>query len=127
MKLQQVLTWLAVLAFGACEAAETGLVPLIWTSEGRFAKELSVPAAEFVEVCGHLPSGAQVHWSFESAIPMGFNIHYHEGEEARFPERRESASDARGTLQTTVEQDYCWMWTNKSKNPASLRVQLTRG
>jgi len=95
--------------------------------DGRFAKELEVPAAKFVEVCGRLPAGGRVVWAFESRVPLGFNIHYHEGEAARFPEQRESATEARGMLEATVEQDYCWMWTNKTKLPASLKLQLKRG
>ena len=40
---------------------------------------------------------------------MDFNVHYHEGKDVRFPAKRAQVSKADGTLDVSVDQDYCWM------------------
>ena len=39
---------------------------------------------KFVEICGKLPSGARVGWSFEAQEALDFNIHYHVGDKVEF-------------------------------------------
>jgi hypothetical protein len=81
-----------------------------------------------VEVCGRLPRGALVRWSFQSEAPLDFNIHYHEGPKVVMPERRDGASAATGTLLAPVAQNYCWMWTRPGSvdSPLTLTLQRTR-
>ena len=40
--------------------------------------------------------------------------------------KQDGAEQMQGTLPVGVDQDYCWMWTNKSSMPVSLRVRLAR-
>ena len=58
---------------------------------------------------------------------MDFNVHYHEGKDVRFPAKRAQVSKADGTLDVSVDQDYCWMWANKGETPASLVLHLDKG
>jgi hypothetical protein len=58
---------------------------------------------------------------------MNFNVHYHEGKEVRFPAKEDNSRKSQGTLDVTSGQDYCWMWSNKAKEPAELSVNLSRG
>jgi hypothetical protein len=43
-----------------------------------------------------------------------------------FPIQRAGAAKGAATLKVKVEQDYCWMWTNKTARPLALRLTLER-
>lgn len=109
-----------------CEPVAAQLVPVEWDAQGRFSKDLPVAPGKFVEACEKLPKGARVGWSFDSAAPLDFNVHYHEGKKVKFPARKASVAKHSGALVTRLEQDYCWMWTNKSAAEVGLRFTLTR-
>ncbi|MDP3223417.1 MAG: hypothetical protein Q8M96_09790, partial [Rubrivivax sp.] len=94
--------------------------------EGRFAHQAQIAAGKFVEVCGKLAAGHGVRWRFTTAAPVDFNIHYHVGKEAVYPVKQTRVSSGRDTLNVTVAQDYCWMWTNKGTAPVTLTVDLAR-
>ena len=111
-------------ATAATPAAE--VVDIRWDAAGRFAHQGPVAAGKLVEVCGALPAGATVAWRFTASTALDFNIHYHEGKEVRYPERRDALASASGLLQVALDQDYCWMWTNKSGQPVRLDLQLRR-
>lgn len=126
MRPTPALALLCALACPLSDALAAGLVEIEWTAQGQFAKELTVPAGKFAEACGKLAAGTQVGWSFEAGAPMDFNIHFHEGKEVRFPAKASATAQSAGTLDAKVEQDYCWMWTNKSPADATLKLQLSR-
>jgi hypothetical protein len=112
----------------ACsEAGATDLVPLEWDANGRFARDLTVPATKFVEVCGKLSARTAVAWQFQASAPLNFNIHYHEGKDVHFPAKKDAVAQDRGRLDVKLDHDYCWMWTNKGSTPASLKLSLERG
>jgi hypothetical protein len=126
MKFKPALA-LSLLATAACfDACATDLVPLEWSADGSFAREMTLPAGKFVEACGKLPAKAQVKWKFQAGAPMDFNIHFHEGKQVHYPAKTAGATTANGTLDVQSEQDYCWMWTNKSSGEASLKIELER-
>jgi hypothetical protein len=113
-------------AAAACSSAQAEVVPIAWDNAGRFAHELRVPPGKFVELCEKLPAGSSVHWSFEAAGPVNFNVHYHEGKQVHFPSKLEGAGKGDGVLNAATEQDYCWMWANKAASEVALKVQLER-
>ena len=102
------------------------IVDIAWDSNGRFERSATVPPAKFTEVCGKLPAGLKVRWDFEASTPLDFNIHYHVGKEVVFPTKLKAVASAQDTLDTKIEQDYCWMWTNKSAQPSTVTVRLQR-
>ena len=110
----------------ACDLAQAELVPVSWDSSGRFAHQGRVEPGKFVEVCEKLPQRTKVAWSFKATAPLDFNIHYHEGKDVKFPEKKSAISRYDGLLDVTVEQDFCWMWTNKGRTTAALDLSLTR-
>jgi hypothetical protein len=57
---------------------------------------------------------------------LDFNVHYHMGKEVVFPSKLAAVASASDTLDAKIEQDYCWMWSNKSTRPATLLVKLRR-
>jgi hypothetical protein len=115
------------LAASCCAAtARAQVIDIAWDAAGRFEHRVDVAPGAFAEACGKLPRGAAVRWAFDAALPLDFNIHYHQGERVVFPARRNATPRARGTLKTTLEQDYCWMWTNRRKQPVALSLKLAR-
>jgi hypothetical protein len=117
---------LAAATLSGAALGATHIVDIAWPPDGRFAHKVQIAAGKFVEVCGKLAVGEGLRWSFTAAAPVDFNIHYHVGKEAVFPARQTQVSSGRDTLNVAVAQDYCWMWTNKGRDPVSLTVDLAR-
>ena len=116
----------ATLLLVVSSGARAEVVDIQWSPDGRYTHEGTVPAGKFVEVCGKLRAGMKVHWEFEASAPVDFNVHYHVGKDVAFPTKLSAVATAKDLLETKVEQDYCWMWTNKSAAPATLSVKLQR-
>lgn len=106
--------------------ARAEIIDIAWSEQGRFVQEVTVAPGKFAEACGKLQSGQRVNWRFEAGGPLEFNIHFHEGKAVRYPARRKAVAAARGELKVALDQDYCWMWTNKTAQPVDLRFTLTR-
>ncbi|MBW8760759.1 MAG: hypothetical protein JF586_24525, partial [Burkholderiales bacterium] len=43
-----------------------------------------------------------------------------------FPAKQDGTAKGDGTLDTTADQDYCWMWSNKAAQVATLKLKLKR-
>ncbi len=114
------------LAILCSTAARADIIDIAWNEQGRFERRVSVAPSKFAEVCGKLARADSVAWRFEASGPLNFNIHYHEGKDVRYPERRDALAGASGRLQVVLDQDYCWMWTNKSGQAVDLNLLLTR-
>lgn len=106
--------------------AHAEIIDIAWSDQGRFERRVSVAPGKFAEACGKLARADAVAWHFEASAPLNFNIHYHEGKDVRYPARQEAIASARGELRAALDQDYCWMWTNKSARPVELRIELSR-
>jgi hypothetical protein len=117
---------LPVLLGLAATAADAEIVDIAWGGDGRFERRMTVAPGKFAEVCGKLTRAESVAWRFASSGPLNFNIHYHEGKDVRYPARRDALASASGQLRVALDQDYCWMWTNKSGRPVDLQLLLTR-
>ncbi|HEY0858739.1 MAG TPA: hypothetical protein VGE16_16870 [Albitalea sp.] len=121
---------IAAAAFAAAAAlpfsAQAEMVPIAWDSAGRFVHEARVPPGKFVELCEKLPAGSSVQWSFEAGGPLNFNVHYHEGKQVQYPTRLDNAANGQGALKAAIDQDYCWMWSNKAAAEVLLKLRLER-
>ena len=117
---------LAAIAAGTWSSAWADVVVIAWDGNGRFERSLNVAPAKFAEVCGRLPAGLKVRWDFEAGAPLDFNVHYHVGKEVVFALKLTAVAAARDVLDTKIDQDYCWMWSNKSASPATIMVKLQR-
>ena len=115
-----------ILAVLCSTAARADIIDIAWNEQGRFERRVSVAPGKFAEVCGKLARADSVAWRFDASGPLNFNIRYHEGKDVRYPERRDALAGASGRLQVALDQDYCWMWTNKSGQAVDLNVLLTR-
>ncbi|RZU03070.1 hypothetical protein [Rivibacter subsaxonicus] len=121
----RVLGLVLVLA-GASPLAHAELVNIAWDGQGRFERRATLAPGKFLEVCGKLSRGQAIAWSFKSDGPLNFNIHYHEGDKVEYPARRDAVAELEGRLEAGLDQDYCWMWSNKSERAADLHLMLSR-
>jgi hypothetical protein len=114
------------LAFTTAGWASAEIIDIAWGPEGRFERVTTVAPGKFAEVCGRLRKGQSIEWSFESDAALDFNIHYHQGKKVVFPAKRDGTAKSGGTLVVALDQDYCWMWTNKSGAEVKLTLALKR-
>jgi len=89
-----------------------------------FKTQSNIQPGKFTEVCGKLKKGNLIRWQFDSSAPLDFNIHYHEGKEVIFPYKMNAIKSAKEELLISLDQDYCWMWTNKSSEAVKLEMNL---
>ena len=87
-------------------------------------RHFSAAPGDFVELCGKLLRNQIVAWRFEADGPLDFNIHYHEADQVTTPVKEDAVRSDRGRLPIAVEQDYCWMWTNRGTAPVNLHARL---
>ena len=106
--------------------ARAEIVDIAWASDGTFEHRFEVKPGQFAEVCGKLDKGQAVRWRFESPQALHFNIHYHVGKDVVYPVQQAGTAKSEGRLAVALDQDYCWMWSNKSTQPATLQVRLAR-
>ncbi len=116
--------WAAVAMLASTARAELGEIQ--WAADGSAVRDFQVAPGKFAEWCGKLRRDDKVQWQFEASAPLNFNVHYHEGKDVRFPARQDGTAKAEGTLDVALDQDYCWMWTNKSGTPAALKASLRK-
>jgi|SRR5262252_7845648 len=72
------------------------------------------PGAQHEE-CMHLDKGEKRNYSWKSAAPVDFNIHYHQDPKVFYPVKREAMRGDGGTFEAKSAEDYCWMWTARDK------------
>ena len=89
-----------------------------------FKTQANIQPGKFSEVCGKLKKGNIIRWQFDSSAPLEFNIHYHEGKNVIFPYKMSAIKSGEEELLISLDQDYCWMWTNKSKEEVKLEMSL---
>ena len=89
-----------------------------------FKTQSNIQPGKFSEVCGKLKKGNLIRWQFDSSAPLDFNIHYHEGKEIIFPYKMNAIKSAKEELMISLDQDFCWMWTNKSGEAVKLEMNL---
>ena len=51
---------------------------------------------------------------------------HHVGKEVVFPSKLTAVVTAKDTLATKIDQDYCWIWSNKTAASTTIRVKLQR-
>lgn len=107
-------------------AANESLVEIQWNAGNGFPHSAQLAPGKFLEVCGKLSQGQTVGWQFESEAELDFNIHYHQGKDVVFPAKLAKVKQGQDQLKVAFDQDYCWMWSNKGKAAAALKLHLQR-
>ena len=67
------------------------------------------------EECAHLEKGEKRTYYWHADGPVDFNVHYHRGDEAVSPLKREAMRGDGGTFTAKSAEDYCWMWTARER------------
>ncbi|MBL8522584.1 MAG: hypothetical protein JNN20_02730 [Betaproteobacteria bacterium] len=125
MLFNQTTLLAAWLIAGGIGVSHADLVDIKWT-DGAFVHKASIAPTKFLELCGKLKKDDSVEWRFNGSAPTNFNIHYHVGKDVVYPENRKEIAAAEGKLRVPLDQDFCWMWSNKSALPIDLEVSLTK-
>ncbi len=100
---------------------------IAWSAEQQAQHRFVLLPGKFAELCGAVQAGEEVMWSFEATQPADFNIHYHAGKKVVEPVSLNKVEQTSGSIAATTTEDYCWMWTNTSKDkPARLEVKLDK-
>ena len=104
-------------------AANADIVDIEW-ADGTFTHKASIASKKFLEVCGKLKKGDGVSWQFNGSAPTDFNIHYHVGKDVSYPENRKQVASAEGSMSAPLDQDFCWMWSNRATEAVDVEVNL---
>ncbi len=115
-----------VAGLGWSASANASLVELKWDEQGRFQHRGEIKAGGILEVCGKLMLGTKIDWQYQSAKPLDFNIHFHEGKKVSLPVKYQARDSAAEQFEVTQSQDYCWMWSNKTKEVVTLDLSLSQ-
>lgn len=118
---QMLLLSVLVFCSTTCKAE---VISFILEANSSFKTQANIQPGKFSEVCGKLKKGNLIRWQFDSTSPLEFNIHYHEGNNVIFPYKMSATKSGEEVLLISLDQDYCWMWTNKSKEEVKLEMSL---
>ena len=118
---QTLLLSALVFSFTTCKAE---VISFKLEANPSFKTQANIQPGKFSEVCGRLKKGNLIRWQFDSSAPLEFNIHYHEGKNVIFPYKMSAIKSGEEELLISLDQDYCWMWTNKSKEEVKLEMSL---
>jgi hypothetical protein len=108
---------LLALAF-ATEAGAHG------TGAATGAKKMTLPAGEFHEECVELAARQKLDYSFRSAAPLDFNIHYHRGDKVHYPVRKNGVTTRTASYTAQRADGYCLMWRNPHKKAIDLEYRF---
>ena len=117
-------TVLLFICIAVSNQAAASLVELKWDEQGRFEHKTEIKAGGMLEVCGKLAGGLKIDWRYKSSMALDFNIHFHEGKKVTMPVKYQARKEAAEQFEVKLAQDYCWMWSNKSKQSASIELSL---
>ena len=97
--------------------ALTATALLTMTSLAGAEEEVLGGKNTVLEKCFKMKKGQRLSYSFESAHPVDFNLHYHEGEKVTYPIKKDGVKTDKGAFTATLDQDYCLMWGGTGKTP----------
>lgn len=89
--------------------------------------ELAVDPDDVYELCLVLTPDQLLRYAFSASGKLGFNVHYHENHEIRYPVAEHQTSAAEATFAPESEQEYCLMWTNYGAAEVELSLQYEMG
>ena len=105
-------------------------VPLAWSHGAEDSHqnriERTIEPDESYELCLLLDQDQQLHYKFNAAKRLDFNIHYHTEDEVFYPVSEDQIMDLTATFAAPSEQEYCLMWTNQGDADAQLSLQYDK-
>lgn len=105
---------------------KASLLDLKWNEQAKYEHTTEIKAGGMLELCGQLEAGIKIDWQYQSSQALDFNIHFHEGKAVNMPVKFKGKAELQAQFEVKQTQGYCWMWTNKTGEKASLRILLAR-
>jgi hypothetical protein len=101
------------------------MTPIQWRNDA-FEHATQIAVGKSIEVCGEIESRTKIEWQFSASDALYFDIHRHAGNDVVYNTRSYRTKEQRGTLSQPNAHEWCWMWTNETGVPVSVRVQMKR-
>ena len=124
-KTAKLIAVLVISVLGGISASHAEIIHVDW-ADRAFAHTSNIAPKKFLEVCARLKQGETIAWKFKGSAVTDFNLHYHVGKKVSYPQKRKGVASATGQLVVPIDQDYCWMWSNKGGEPVSMSVTLKK-
>jgi hypothetical protein len=84
-----------------------------------------IASSSFHEACDKLTAGQRIEYSFETSLPVDFNVHYHSKTAGIvYPVKEDNVTSSSGGLVADVQAIYCCMWSNRQSAPVSLTYEF---
>jgi hypothetical protein len=96
-----------------------------WT-DGAFSTTDTLAPGKVVEHCGEINPREPVSWKFSADGPLSYNIHRHADKEVIYAHRSYNTRELNGLFKPTLQHEWCWMWTNETSQPLTLRIEMKR-
>ncbi len=81
------------------------------------------------EECVDLKKDAEITYRFKASQPVPFNIHFHtgKGKEAKveYGVKLDAIDAKEDVFRPSIDEHYCWMWTNKTTQSVTLSGEIT--
>ena len=98
--------------------------PSLSTLSAR-ADTVTMAPFEFRELCVALADKQRIDVEFQSAQPIEYDIHYHDGFTIRFPVKLTGVTKHADHFVAKGKRAYCLMWFNQGLKNTSLRYRVT--
>lgn len=86
----------------------------------------SIAAEGMEEVCVKLAPPEKLRYAFTATGKLKFSVHYHAGNDIRFPVPEHLTSSEKDYFVPTSVQDYCLMWENTGTETVELRLEYEK-
>jgi hypothetical protein len=108
-----------------------GICGLLWlaavpAAHAADAFAFDIAPGKFDEHCLKIEAGKTVRYRFTAGAAVDFNIHHHRGNEVLYPVKRDAVARAEGEFRAPASEDYCLMWTNKSRAQVRVAGEVAR-
>ena len=87
----------------------TGEAPGYWIKPGGILEE-----------CRIVSPNQELVYSFQAAMPVDFNLHYHHEKKVLYPVSKKRIFDLEGTFSPEEKYNYCLMWTNPHRRSVGI-------
>jgi hypothetical protein len=112
-------------ALAAALAATAAMATNAPSGPGRIVVSVTLEPGKVHEACMQLERGDRRRYEWKASAAADFNIHYHRGNEVVYPEKRDGVKSWRGGFTSKSPEEYCWMWTARTK-PAKIEGWIDR-
>ena len=113
------------MSFFSIPARVAGLALVVLTSAcsespGSLEFDTEIRPGKIFEECFGMAAAETLTYEFTADGELGFNLHYHEGDQVTYPIKKKARQD-QGEFVADRDFSYCLMWTNRGQDAVQLR------